>query len=205
MSSAPAVPTSRRDGSDEAAVGVSFEFLRRFMQIGTRPPTDSRVGRPLLDLVRDDVTSLYFAAVRERYRGLPSPIETHLELHELKSLARDLRIEVRQDDPCGDDDLEDRATWAKALTRSAVTTADVCLFCLIPDTAAGVSGVETDVTCSYVELLQEQASLDDEGRPLVGPATHFVSHAWSYDFTTLCRALYEFYDQRPLDDDHRSM
>lgn len=230
----PAVPQAVAGGEPAPkAVGVSFDFLRRFMSIGSHPPTDSRVGTPIIDLVRSH-PGPHFGPIREKYKGLPSPIEDHLPLSELRSLAHDLGVEMLDEDR---ELNETAAGWGRALRRPATTTADICFFCLIPDTAGtahshgsplsasstppGTGGplqreivskedpaagrADTVATESYAELLTRSGELDDEGKPLVGPATHFVSHAWSYDFTTLCRALYEFFDQRPLDDAHRSM
>ena len=33
--------------------------------------------------------------------------------------------------------------------------------------------------------------------PLVGPATHFVSHAWCYEFELFCLALYSMWNEMP--------
>ena len=141
------------------------------------------MARPIIDLLRDDPGS-YWVALREKYHGLPDPLEEHLNLAELQSLCGELYLQPLDSSSSHDDPQ----TWVRALSRTSNSTADCCFFsCVKPDTAA----TTTTAPCSYVELLQRQNALDDEGRPLVGPATYFVSHAWAYDFTTFLKALCE--------------
>ena len=101
-------------------------------------------------------------------------------------------------------DGEAAAPYVAALLAPATTTADVCHFAIVkPDCAPhGVPYEEhknaakwrAAHSSSYCEMLQERGhALDDAGRPLVGEATHFISHAWSYDFEMLVEALYGFH------------
>ena len=58
---------------------------------------------------------------------------------------------------------------------------------VIPDTK--------DANCSYADWLLHHASDEVKGEqrlPLVGKATHFVSHAWGFEFQHLLRALRNF-------------
>ena len=58
---------------------------------------------------------------------------------------------------------------------------------VIPDTK--------DANCSYADWLLHHAPDDVKGEqtlPLVGKATHFVSHAWGFEFQHLLRALRNF-------------
>ena len=125
-------------------MGVSFEFLRRFLPFAGDPPLDKRMGRPILDLIREEKGSL-FQDLKTRFHGLPSPIEDHLSVSELKGLCEELHLKPLS----VTDAIDDPQTWVKALRRPAKTTADCCFFAVVkPDTAA----TATECSCSYVEL-----------------------------------------------------
>ena len=183
--------------AQEPPLGVSFEFLRRFLDFPQMPASDPRIGKPVLDLIRE-APGEYWSPLKKRYKGLSFPIEDHLDLPELKALAKELFISPSTVDV---NELAKPGTWAKALNRPATSTADCCFFSVVkPDTFDGPTGP----SCAYTELLQRSNALSDEGRPLVGPATYFVSHAWSYDFRAFARALMEFWEERPRDEVHRN-
>ena len=66
---------------------------------------------------------------------------------------------------------------------------------VVPDTQA--------MDCSYADWLesgQAPAAIvgDFGGKPVVAPATHFVSHAWGFNFQMLIRAL-QFFTQQSCD------
>lgn len=64
-----------------------------------------------------------------------------------------------------------------------LTTADVCELGVKPATVH-LSGDEE--TRTYLRLVEGE---EEDGRPLVAPATHFVSHAWKYNFASVLSTL----------------
>lgn len=65
--------------------------------------------------------------------------------------------------------------------KSGMTTTDVCMTIIKPDTAAAGS--------SYAAMLRRDDARDANYHPLVGPATVFISHAWAYSFERLVDAV----------------
>ena len=118
----------------EPPLGVSFEFLRRFLDFPQLSATDARVGQPVLDLIRN-APGDYWSSIKRKFKGLPSPIQDLLDLAELKELAGELRITPTTDDV---NELAKPDTWANALHRPANTTADVVMYAVVkPDTFGG--------------------------------------------------------------------
>lgn len=54
---------------------------------------------------------------------------------------------------------------------------------------------------SYAELAMRDGRLDSKGRPAFGNATHFVSHAWRYDFRSFVEALANWLKQTGADEE----
>jgi hypothetical protein len=67
------------------------------------------------------------------------------------------------------------------------TTQGVCDAIITPETK--------ERKCAYLDLIAGQT--DDKGRPHVGEATMFVSHAWGYKFKVSCEAMLEEAETRP--------
>ena len=53
-----------------------------------------------------------------------------------------------------------------------------------------IKALTKDANMSYAEMNAENA--DEEGVPFIGPACAFVSHSWSYKFSTLMSVLTEY-------------
>jgi tetratricopeptide (TPR) repeat protein len=77
---------------------------------------------------------------------------------------------------------EDASGAAGTLPFEALTTTQVVLNVIKPATL-----VPDGEPVTYAEL--HGGATDDRGRPLVAPATRFVSHAWAYQFADLLSAL----------------
>lgn len=69
-----------------------------------------------------------------------------------------------------------------------MTTAEVCQKVVQPETSAR--------KCAFIDLVGAQET-DDEGRPLVGRATVFVSHAWGCPFKTTLVTMLEHAAEHP--------
>ena len=81
----------------------------------------------------------------------------------------------------------DRDGAPTVLRFEELTTADV-VQCVVKPATLDAAGGEA---CTYAQLLQARGAADDASShaPLVGQATAFVSHAWSYVFFDLLAAL----------------
>lgn len=91
--------------------------------------------------------------------------------------------------------VRDIVQQAKAASHASgstttLTTADICKAIVAPATAQ-LPGADAEKTC--LRLLEGKAGAD--GRPLVAPATHFVSHAWSHDLATTVLEVMEEMDK----------
>ena len=102
--------------------GVSFEFLRRFMTFKQLAPTDKRMSggqeNSILNLIRND-KGKYWNNMRQKYHQLPSPLEDHLELAEIKALCKELFVF-----PEGNvlsDVMEEKKRHVKALNKPATS------------------------------------------------------------------------------------
>ena len=73
-----------------------------------------------------------------------------------------------------------------ARTDPSHTTQNVCDAIIKPETAAR--------KCAFVDLLAGRCGAD--GRPFVGKATVFVSHAWAYPFRVPCDVMLEEAEER---------
>jgi hypothetical protein len=86
--------------------------------------------------------------------------------------------------------VRDLVQQAKAIDASATTAADICRVLVAPATAQ-LPGADPDKT--YLRLLEGKTGTD--GRPLVAPSTHFVSHAWKYDLAATVLEVMEEMDR----------
>ena len=73
-----------------------------------------------------------------------------------------------------------------------MTTAEVCAAIVMQNTLTR--------KCAYIDLLEGQ--LDDQGKPFTGPATVFVSHAWSSKTVDVFATMLDFADKDVATDDN---
>ena len=74
-----------------------------------------------------------------------------------------------------------------ARTNPSHNTQDVCDAIVKPETAAR--------KCAFVDLLAGKCGAD--GKPFVGKATVFVSHAWAYPFRVPCEVMLDEAKDKP--------
>jgi len=87
--------------------------------------------------------------------------------------------------------VRDMVQQAKTVDASATTAADICRVLVAPATAKLPGAPDADK--SYLRLLEGKAGAD--GKPLVAPSTHFVSHAWKYDLAATVLEVMEEMDR----------
>eukprot|EP00936_MAST-01D_sp_MAST-1D-sp1_P001780 g1780.t1 len=81
-------------------------------------------------------------------------------------------------------DIQSKSAWIQALRQPLESTAQVCEYIIRRDTA--------DRRESYADALLRKQGGEAGSRSGVGPATRFVSHAWSYEFRAVAAALSQF-------------
>jgi hypothetical protein len=79
---------------------------------------------------------------------------------------------------------------AKAVDAGATTAADICRVLVAPATAQ-LSG--PDPLKTYLRLLEGLKG--EDGKLLVAPSTHFISHAWRYDLAATVLEVMEEMDR----------
>ncbi len=75
----------------------------------------------------------------------------------------------------------------KARVPAEYTTKDVCDKIIIPETDS--------LKCAFVDLLK--GTNDENGRPLIGQATVFVSHAWKFKFSSSFEVMMDYAESNP--------
>ena len=78
----------------------------------------------------------------------------------------------------------------QALSKDATTT-DVCMSIVKPATSS--------LNSSYSAMLVKNNVCDEQGKSVVGKATHFISHAWKYKFVDLIDAIVSFHYLQPAE------
>ena len=161
-------------------LGVSWYYLEQWLS-----------GKGLRDHRIDTVFKRAVTAeLQERYSIAPGATETALAGLSDSDLSQ----------LCGELDIgmHSRSESMAALTQPIATTAEVQRWIIQPQSFAGNGGHRSVVESLRATTVCE--TLWGTQIPATGPATVFVSHAWTYAFDDLLKAIEEWLCGVPLDD-----
>ena len=165
------VATSSVENTDSPPLGVSLSALlpfSRYLQNLAKDRCDERIDVPIIELAKQNRPNL-----TNECWGLPTSEDDlmALGLEKVKVIAKKVGVYVEKEKH------ECVYAWISKMLSPVRTTGEFCKFIMMQDTAPHSATDKASVSMSYVDYLKmNEKSYDDEGKPLWGPASHFIRY-----------------------------